>query len=190
LIGYSRAVAFRKPVFRIALVDAQAPSIRVAARSLATSRAQGAAKVARYSQRVVPLRNRLLTTRARSPAASSVCFVNWWVDGAVIGGLSIGAYVVFCLLGSSGVSPAATKVVAILTMFVNYPHFSATNYRLYQRRENLWQFPVTAIALPVLMLCFVVAALWQPDVIAPYLVTLFLICGLRTITAGRPSASR
>jgi hypothetical protein len=114
-------------------------------------------------------------TRASASPAQPVYFVNWWLDGAVIGGLSLVACVALSLLGPSGINPATTKLVAVLAMFVNYPHFSATNYRLYQRRENIRQFPVTAIAMPILMMCFVAAALWQPDLIAPYLIALYLI---------------
>ena len=62
-----------------------------------------------------------------------------------------------------------------MALFVNYPHFSATVYRLYQSPDNIRQFPVTALGVPLLLVGAVAASLWQPELAAPYLVTLFLI---------------
>ena len=48
-------------------------------------------------------------------------------------------------------------------------------YRLYQNPENLREFPVTAIGLPVVLVGAVTAGLYQPELIAPYLVMLYLL---------------
>ena len=51
-------------------------------------------------------------------------------------------------------------------------HFSATNYRLYHCRANIAQYPVTALAVPVLVVAATVAAFVSPAVVAPYFVKL------------------
>jgi len=62
-----------------------------------------------------------------------------------------------------------------MALLINYPHFSATVYRLYQNRKNLTEFPVTAVGLPLLLIGVVFAGLWQPALIAPYIVMLYLL---------------
>ena len=105
----------------------------------------------------------------------SLYFVNGWLDAAVIGGVSIIAFLVLRLLSDGAATAAATQTAAVLAVFVNYPHFSATVYRLYQSPDNIRQFPVTALGVPLLLVGAVAASLWQPELAAPYLVTLFLI---------------
>jgi hypothetical protein len=102
-------------------------------------------------------------------------FVNVWIDAAMIGGISIVFFLSAHLFTDAGRTPALLESVAIASLFVNYPHFSATIYRLYQSPANIRQFPVTAIGVPVLIAAAVSASLWQPEVVAPYFVILFLI---------------
>jgi hypothetical protein len=102
-------------------------------------------------------------------------FVNGWLDAAALGGLSIVVFLGLRLLADGASTPAVLQAAAIMSVFVNYPHFSATVYRLYQSPDNIRQFPITALGLPVVLLGAVAAALWQPEWVAPYFVTLFLI---------------
>jgi hypothetical protein len=102
-------------------------------------------------------------------------FVNGWLDAAVIGGLSIVVFAAMRLLTDTEVTPVVLQSVTIMSVFVNYPHFSATVYRLYQSPDNIRQFPVTSLCLPLVLLGSIAASLWQPDLVAPYFVTLFLI---------------
>ncbi len=102
-------------------------------------------------------------------------FVNGWLDTAVIGGLSIIVFLGLRLFSTGEVTPAAVEAAAVLSVFVNYPHFSATVYRLYQSPENIRQFPVTSLGLPLLLVGAVALSLWQPQWVAPYFVTLFFI---------------
>lgn len=62
-----------------------------------------------------------------------------------------------------------------LSWVVNWPHFSATSYRLYGNPDHLRQYPVTAIAAPILVTAAVLGSFASPLVIAPYFVKLFLI---------------
>jgi hypothetical protein len=106
----------------------------------------------------------------------STYFVNGWLDATVIGGLSIVVFLVLRLFSEGGAAnAAATQCATILALFVNYPHFSATVYRLYQSPDNLRQFPVTAFGVPLLIIAAVAASIWQPNWVAPYFVTLLLV---------------
>jgi hypothetical protein len=114
--------------------------------------------------------------RAMNQSPRSLYFVNWWIDAAAIGGLSIVAFVIARLFADGGTrTMELAQAGAILAVFVNYPHFSATIYRLYENPDSARQFPVTAYVLPFLLLGAVAASLWQPALIAPYFVLLFLI---------------
>jgi len=64
---------------------------------------------------------------------------------------------------------------ALLSWVVNWPHFSATSYRLYGSRENIRQYPVTALVVPFVVFGMVVLALALPDQVGPWFVKLFLI---------------
>ena len=57
----------------------------------------------------------------------------------------------------------------------NWPHFSATSYRLYSSRDNIAQFPVTALVIPFVVLGGVIWSMAEPAVVAPYFVKLFLL---------------
>src|SRR5690348_18144989 len=83
-------------------------------------------------------------SRVRSASASRLYFVNCWVDWLALGGLSILTVTVLVGLGETGHNAIVTPVLFPLALIVNYPHFSATLYRLYQNPDNLHEFPVTA----------------------------------------------
>src|SRR5690348_149224 len=94
-------------------------------------------------------------------------FVNRWVDGALIGGLSLLAWLGFQLFYANGDPEPVSRVALALSFVVNFPHFSATVYRLYQKPDNIRQFPVTACGLPVVIVAGIAASVWQPQLIAP-----------------------
>jgi hypothetical protein len=105
----------------------------------------------------------------------SLYFVNWWVDMLIIGGLSILTWVVLLAFYRSADTQPIFWLSLVLSLVANYPHFSATVYRLYQSPDNIRQFPVTAYGLPLILFGAVAASFWQPNVIAPYLLMLFLL---------------
>ena len=102
-------------------------------------------------------------------------YVNWWCDGLVMGGLSIIAWLGLKALCGSAEPSGMTPLVLALGLVVNFPHFSATIYRLYQKPENLRQFPVTAWVVPWVLAAAVIACVWQPQVVAPYFLMLYLL---------------
>ena len=106
---------------------------------------------------------------------SSLYFVNWWIDTLIIGGLSIATWgVLFAFYHSADTQPIFWFAL-VLSLLVNYPHFSATVYRLYQSPDNLRQFPVTAWGVPLILVGAVAVSFWQPNVIAPYFLSLIHI---------------
>jgi hypothetical protein len=102
-------------------------------------------------------------------------FVNGWLDLAVIGGLSIAVFAVARIFFGGPASREIGQAAAVLSVFVNYPHFSATLYRLYENPDNVRRFPLTAIALPVLLIGAIAASLAWPDLVAPYFILLFVL---------------
>ncbi|MCB0393001.1 MAG: hypothetical protein KDD25_00495 [Bdellovibrionales bacterium] len=102
-------------------------------------------------------------------------FFNFWVDFLFIGGLSILVLGVLSLFIGMDRSENVTLFAAAMTWFINDPHFSATNYRLYGNKGNTKQFPITSYVIPVLILLGVVASLANPSEVAPYFVKLFVI---------------
>jgi hypothetical protein len=116
-----------------------------------------------------------LTTGIPAVAATtrSPYFVNGWVDASLIGGLSIITWLgLRALYTGADIKPLVT-IALVLSLFVNFPHFSATVYRLYQSSEHTRQFPVTAWGLPFIMFGAVFACFWQPEAVAPYFLLLF-----------------
>jgi hypothetical protein len=105
----------------------------------------------------------------------SLYFVNGWVDWLALGGLSILTAIALVGLGGATDGAAVKPFMLPLAMVLNYPHFSATIYRLYQNPHHLREFPVTALGLPVLLFLAVIAGLSQPELIGSYLIMLYLL---------------
>jgi hypothetical protein len=102
-------------------------------------------------------------------------FANWWFDSLMIGGLSIVTWLGLSAFYSNGDLQPLAMVALGLSLFVNFPHFSATVYRLYQSSEHTRQFPVTAWGLPPVIIGAVAACFWQPQVVTPYFLLLYLL---------------
>ena len=71
-----------------------------------------------------------------SPGTERVFLVNRWVDAAAAGGLSIVVYLGCLLLLRGGLAPLGVSVTLALFFMLNFPHFSATNWRLYRSWSN------------------------------------------------------
>jgi hypothetical protein len=109
------------------------------------------------------------------PGRGARYFVSGWVDAALVGGLSILAGLVFWGLDARGHPDPVPGLAFWLGWLVNWPHFSASTYRLYHSKSNIAQYPVTAIGIPFLMLAAVIGSFRSPIVVAPALVKLFLL---------------
>lgn len=102
-------------------------------------------------------------------------FVNRWVDCAFAGGLSLGVFVLFSLFQHQISLSSLHVFAAYLTWVINWPHFSATLYRLYGSRDHVSQYPITSYGSPALVLALGALAFAYPEDVAPYLIKLFLI---------------
>src|SRR5262249_42758474 len=74
-----------------------------------------------------------------------------------------------------GARESVTGLAMTLAWLCNWPHFSATNFRLYHARANIMQYPITALVIPWFILAAVAGSLWSPLVLAPVFVKLFLV---------------
>ncbi|MBI3894121.1 MAG: hypothetical protein HY303_21590, partial [Candidatus Wallbacteria bacterium] len=92
-------------------------------------------------------------------------FVNAFVDHAVIGGVSIAAWALLATCHSGERTPAVFGLSAALLWVCNWPHFAATSYRLYHSPDNVRQYPMTALAVPWLVLAGVAGALASPEIL-------------------------
>lgn len=102
-------------------------------------------------------------------------FVNAAVDFACIGLLSMLTLATFWLTTGGTLSHQAAIWSVYLSWVINWPHFSATNYRLFKRRENWREYPLTAFFVPVLVGAAIWASFAQPEAVAPFFVKIFLI---------------
>jgi len=112
---------------------------------------------------------------AAAAVAPAPYFVNAWVDHALVGGLSIVAFLALRALYVNDRTDAVFVASAVLVWIVNQPHFSATNYRLYGSRENIRQYPITALVIPFVVLGGIVASCASPSSFAPLFAKLFLV---------------
>ncbi|MCB0404380.1 MAG: hypothetical protein KDD51_06310 [Bdellovibrionales bacterium] len=107
--------------------------------------------------------------------APSLYFVNAPIDFLFIGGLSLLTFAFFNLPWS-GVSHDSVIGLATFLLWVgNWPHFAASNYRLYSNRNNIRQYPITSLVVPFVILAGVVGSFLSPQTVAPFWVKLFLL---------------
>jgi hypothetical protein len=107
-------------------------------------------------------------------ARQALYFVNAPVDFALAGGVSITTFLLLRMFHSGQRGEAIYTTAAALSWVVNWPHFSATSYRLYHDRAHVRQYPVTALLIPWLVLAAVVGSVFSPTLVAPYFIKLYL----------------
>ena len=111
-----------------------------------------------------------------SSSAQSLYFLNAPTDALLVGGLSLLAFALMGLVQHVQ-GPRAHWLwgIAALAWLCNWPHFAATNYRLYHSRETIAQYPLTAFLVPLVMAAGAWASLASPQLVAPFFVKLFLL---------------
>ena len=102
-------------------------------------------------------------------------FVSLPVDLTFMGGFSLLAYFLLKSYGGTTRSEWAWTLAGYLVWVVNWPHFSATSFRLYGSRAHLRQYPVTAFVTPFVVGAGVLGSFASPALIAPYFIKFFLI---------------
>ena len=106
---------------------------------------------------------------------NSLYFVNPFVDFALIGGISLVCYVGLTLSFGPKASATALSLSLLLQWVINWPHFSATSYRLFRSKENIRQYSLTTWLIPLLVLMGIGFSLELPESVAPYFVKVFMI---------------
>jgi len=96
------------------------------------------------------------------------------VDLALIGGLSLVVFAAYRWGGIGSVSSRAA-LATLVPIFVNWPHFAATNTRLYGSRSSLAQYPITSVAAPLVVCAAATASLLSPLLVAPVFLKIFMI---------------
>jgi hypothetical protein len=96
------------------------------------------------------------------------------VDFLLVGGGSILLFLLLPRLYDGPVTPRLLTLSLYLTWIGNWPHISATNYRLYGSANVFRDYPFTAIVVPLLVLMGAVGSLAHPTTVAPYFVKVTL----------------
>jgi hypothetical protein len=107
--------------------------------------------------------------------APPLYFVNALVDHGLIGGVSLVTFALLSLFHSGARTPATWTTAAALAWVVNWPHFAATSYRLYQSKTRIRQYPIVALVVPLFVAIAALGSFASPGGVAPWLVKLFLI---------------
>lgn len=109
--------------------------------------------------------------------ARTIEFINTPVDFLLIGGLSILHYGICAssLKIQELFLPEMLAASGVIVWVINWPHFAATSYRLYHCRENIRQFPITALIIPMLLFGMIYASLKAPATVAPWFLKIFLL---------------
>jgi hypothetical protein len=107
-------------------------------------------------------------------AVKSPYLVSLPVDFVLVGGGSIVLFLLLPHVYDGPPTPRLFSLVLYLTWIGNWPHISATNYRLYSSARVFRNYPFTAILVPLLVLFGAVSALRSPATVAPYFVKVTL----------------
>jgi hypothetical protein len=102
-------------------------------------------------------------------------FVNGWVDGFFIGAASIVYFLLINFFHSGFRTELVIQYGLALSWIVNWPHFSATSYRLYQSKDHIRQYTLTAYLIPIVVGLGIAGSFAYPEMIAPYFIKLFTI---------------
>ena len=102
-------------------------------------------------------------------------FISARVDFLLIGGLSIAAFLLLRAFYVGDRTNSAITLAVQLAWVVNWPHFAATSYRLYHSKSNVEQYPMTALAIPWVILAGVLGSFAFPRILAPFFVKLVAI---------------
>lgn len=135
---------------------------------------------ANFQQSVMPEKSQSATAQTEKSTSSPVrpsthlYFVNAPVDFLVIGLASIIMYVAMVLLYQGQSVVWAGQLAFAMQIVINHPHFAATNYRLYHNKENIMQYPITALVIPWLVLAAMIGSFLSPTFIAVIFFKIFL----------------
>ncbi|MCM0607224.1 MAG: hypothetical protein KA715_14130 [Xanthomonadaceae bacterium] len=102
-------------------------------------------------------------------------FYNFKLDFFFLSGITILIWCIVFTFTQGNRSDLIYQIAALTSWVVNWPHFAATSYRLYYRKDFYSQFPVTSFLIPILVLVATVFSLLQPESFAVIWIKLYLI---------------
>lgn len=102
-------------------------------------------------------------------------FVGPVTDFLFIGGLSLLLFPLLYFFIDEAYFSTFLTAVFIIQFVVNFPHFSATIFRLYRSRENMMAFPVTAFVIPIIVTVLTLAALFSVELFAAVFIMIYFL---------------
>lgn len=100
-------------------------------------------------------------------------FVGPKTDFLFIGGLSLLLFPVLWWVQHSDYFSSFLISLFYLGVIINFPHFSATVFRLYRSKENMMAFPVTSFVIPIVVLALTLAAFFLPQLFASVFILVY-----------------
>ncbi|MBI3505035.1 MAG: hypothetical protein HY059_09355 [Proteobacteria bacterium] len=107
--------------------------------------------------------------------APSLYFISAPIDYAMVGVLSIITFILLRMFYTGTRTDTVITIAVQLSWICNWPHFAATSYRLYHSPDNIKQYPLTALIVPILVLFGIVGSFVDQTVVAPYFIKLVSI---------------
>ena len=110
-------------------------------------------------------------TRPNAPTTNSI--LSPVVDFLCVGGLSLIVFIPLLLSGRTDLVLIGAGAQAWLATLINMPHFMASYRLVYRSRESILRHRWASIYVPVILLAYMVVALWQAQY-SPTLVIVFI----------------
>ncbi len=109
-----------------------------------------------------------------SETKPSPYLINLPVDFLLVGGGSILLFLLVPLFYDGPLTPKLVTASLALTWLGNWPHNSATLYRLYGSRNVMRRYPFTAVVVPLLVAAGALGSFAAPRTVAPYFIKITL----------------
>lgn len=113
-----------------------------------------------------------MTAAAKS---RSLYLVHPLFDSLTMGLGSLLLLVPFFIFQNQSFNDRVAEISIVLLWIGNWPHFASTFHLLYSSRDNLQQYPLTCIALPIAMLTLALYALQAPQTVGTLLIKVYTI---------------
>lgn len=112
---------------------------------------------------------------ALKPGARNLYFIHPVADFLLVGGASIIVYFLMKNFHSGNRTETIYTLSAKLMWVCNWPHFAATSFRLYHSKNNIRQYPLTALVIPWVVMAGVIGSFASPAYFAPIFIMIYLL---------------
>jgi hypothetical protein len=118
---------------------------------------------------------RTATKAERRPEGASAAILTPTVDLLLAGGLSLVVFVPLLLTGASDLVMVGAGTQAVIATAINMPHFMASYRIVYRSREMILRHKWASIYVPLIMLGYMAATIWEAQGSDhPLLATIFI----------------